>query len=394
MEINPEEGTIKYSKLIEQNAEDKEPSLILSQKTIDKLKPEKLVLEGIENNNYPSNAKVEQFGVDLSLKLKGKERKFGFKTLVGLCLAILMIVIGLIAGLFVMKLQNEDLELKLDSKHQVTEDLLHAKNMSQAQIDDLILQNKDQLNKYEVAVNHLKNAIDDKGLLFDAIKSKDVEKVKLFLGLGADVNARRPDPYNSYEATPLHYAARYCQIDIVKILLQQGADVNAVNSGGETPLHEATKKNATKIVDLLLQNGANVNAKDRYRFTPLYLAVRESNIIVAELLLKNGAKINATWNTPLHKAVLDNDADIAELLIQYGANINAFSLFNNTPLHLAATYHQLKIVQILLNNGARKDLKNRDGKTPEEVAIEMKSKNRDVAFDKKFDQIIELLKNN
>ena len=94
MEINPEEGAIKYSKLIEQNAEDKEPSLILSQKTIDKLKPEKLVLEGIENNNYPSNAKIEEFGVNLNLNFKGKLRMIGFKTLVGLSFIFLSIVAG------------------------------------------------------------------------------------------------------------------------------------------------------------------------------------------------------------------------------------------------------------------------------------------------------------
>ena len=73
MEVNAEEAVVKYSKLVEQNAmEEKEASLILSQKTIDKLKPEKLVLEGIENNSYPSNAKIQEFGVDLNFK--GQQR--------------------------------------------------------------------------------------------------------------------------------------------------------------------------------------------------------------------------------------------------------------------------------------------------------------------------------
>ena len=72
MEVNNENCVVKFSKLIEENgSKDHEPSLILPQKTIDKLKTENMVLEGIENKNYPSNAKIEEFGVDLNLNFKG-----------------------------------------------------------------------------------------------------------------------------------------------------------------------------------------------------------------------------------------------------------------------------------------------------------------------------------
>ena len=326
MEVNAEEGVVKYSKLIEQNAEqDKKASLILSQKTIDKLKPEKLDLEGIENNNYPSNAKFEEFGVDLNLNFKGKQRNIAFKTLVGLSLTFLLTVTGLITGLFLLSIENQSLEIqiknleaKLDSKHQLTEDLLHSQNLSQAQIDDLILQNKDQLNKYEVAVNHLKNAIDDKGLLHEAIKTGDVEKVKLFLRLGANVNnAYHYSNYNPskaivpkrYKETPLHFAAKLGQYEITQILLQHGADVNAAyrsdTFGGETPLHEAAGNGYTEMVELLIQNGADINASDIYGNTPLHLAANTGNSKTVEVLLKHGARKDlkdGKGSTPLEEA--------------------------------------------------------------------------------------------
>ena len=113
MEINAEEGVVKYSKLIEQKAkQDNEPSLIVSQKTINKLKPEELVLDGIENNDYPANTKMENSGVHHNSKIKGNQQKVGYKPLVGLGLVFLMIVTGLIAGLFTISKENQSLKLQ------------------------------------------------------------------------------------------------------------------------------------------------------------------------------------------------------------------------------------------------------------------------------------------
>ena len=342
MEVNAEEAVVKYSKLVEQNAmEEKEASLILSQKTIHKLKPEKLVLEGIENNNYPSNTKIENFGVDINLKFKGKQRKFGYKTLFGLSLAFLMIVTGLIAGLFVMdmkiqslKLQNKDLELKLEWKHQFAEDLSHAQNMSQAQIDDLILQNKDQVNKYDVAIKHLRNTIDVKGLIREAIIDDDVEKLELFLGLGGNVNAT---------FTFFHY-------------------FNVPHNG--TPLHFAAWAGHKEIAKILLLNGADINGRDD------------------------------SQNTPLHKAV-NSRAEMVSFLVQNGANVNAVNIHKDTPLIIAARNGCPEIVGILMKNGARKDLKDENGQTALEVAMEIRSEIKDNKFEyNKYNQVISELKNN
>ena len=162
----------------------------------------------------------------------------------------------------------------------------------------MILQNNDQTDKYELTVIHLKEAVDDKGLLHEAIRDGDVERVKLLLGFGADVNATWPYGYNSYNPyreIPIHYAAKLGQIEIVKILLQHGSDVNAVDSPGKTPLHAAAENGYLEIAKLLLQNGADVDARDNHHFTPFHDAISlDINATkIVDLLLQNGADVNA-----------------------------------------------------------------------------------------------------
>ena len=357
MEINPEEGAIKYSKLIEQNAEDKEPSLILSQKTIDKLKPEKLVLEGIENNNYPSNTKIEEFEVNLNLKFKGKQRKFGFKTLLGLSLAFLSIVAGLIAGLLFMHMKVQNLEMDLESRDQFAEDFFHVQNMSQSQISNFIKQNRYQINEYDIAVKHLKNAIDDKGLLSDAIKSRDIPLVKFFLEFGADVNAR--------------------------------------DQNGDSPIYHAVCLGYNKIAELLIQKGANVNEGHHYHMNQSLLlsATVKSDLKMAEILLQNGADPNAAdvlGQTPLLVGAqhAGTSPKVVELLLQHGANVDARNKYGNTPLHYAAQHGRIEVAKLLLEYGAKKNLKNQYGKTPSE-----EPRYRNTSEDD-YEQVIALLENN
>ena len=75
--------------------------------------------------------------------------------------------------------------------------------------------------------------------------------------------------------TPLHRAGN---LEVVKLLVAQGADVNAKNKDERTPLHEmlwrerGNASNTLEIVKFLVSNGADVNAQERYGYTPLHLA--------------------------------------------------------------------------------------------------------------------------
>src|SRR5215471_12239594 len=100
--------------------------------------------------------------------------------------------------------------------------------------------------------------------------------------------------------TSLHRAARRGDIVAVKLLLAEGADINARSSIDETPLFLALEHKAA--VELLLANGANANIKRSDGWTPLHWAALYGHKDVLELLLCNGAQVNALskdFRTPL-----------------------------------------------------------------------------------------------
>ena len=117
MEVNTQKGFAKYSKLVEDNPKkDTE-----AQETVDKQKPEKLVLAWVENNS-PPNAKEKQGNI-------------GLKTLVGLSFVFLMIFTGFVAGLIVMDMKIKKLEYQNENlEHQnenLVQNLKSCQNMSQ-----------------------------------------------------------------------------------------------------------------------------------------------------------------------------------------------------------------------------------------------------------------------
>ncbi|KAH6664496.1 hypothetical protein B0J14DRAFT_523182, partial [Halenospora varia] len=91
--------------------------------------------------------------------------------------------------------------------------------------------------------------------------------VKLLLDQGADVNLK-----DNYKRTPLHQASVNGHTKVVQLLLDQGADVNSKDSDGKTPLDLASASGHAEVVQLLLDQGADVNSKDSYGRMPLDLA--------------------------------------------------------------------------------------------------------------------------
>ena len=135
-----------------------------------------------------------------------------------------------------------------------------------------------------------------KGTLHKACDKGNIEAVKQHLADGADVNAT----HGYWTTTPLHCAAYGGYNEVVELLIENGADVNAkiVNAkienandvNGMTPLHEATFGGYKEIAELLIAKGADVNAKSRFDGTPLDEAVRMKCTEIADLLRKHGGK--------------------------------------------------------------------------------------------------------
>ena len=101
----------------------------------------------------------------------------------------------------------------------------------------------------------------------------------------------------------LHNASADGRIDIVRRLLDRGADVNERNKHLITPLAIASKQGNLAIARTLIKYGAEVNSRDKFGWTSLHRAAQEGHIEVVELLLDNGADIHATQRegaTALH----------------------------------------------------------------------------------------------
>lgn len=93
-------------------------------------------------------------------------------------------------------------------------------------------------------------------------------------------------------STPLHCAAWKGHAEVVVLLLEAGADVNAHSQNshwGTTPLHAAAHGNRTAVANLLIERGADMEAKDMNGATPLHHTKAHNARAVANLLLKHGA---------------------------------------------------------------------------------------------------------
>jgi ankyrin repeat protein len=113
-------------------------------------------------------------------------------------------------------------------------------------------------------------------------------------------------------------------VETARVLLKHGADVNprATTSPKNTALAEAAFRGNAEVVDLLAQHGASVDAQNDWHWTALHYAANKGHRKVCEVLLKHGAQINAqtpTGQTPLKLAKTGGHADLAAFLASRGA---------------------------------------------------------------------------
>ena len=110
--------------------------------------------------------------------------------------------------------------------------------------------------------------------------------VKLLLDRGADINAVSR---NGFSATPLQGAAAFKKVELATLLIERGANVNCRGEGGGTPLHEAAGNGQIEFAQLLLDHAANINAKDDKGKTPLTIALENKQTTMAKFLRSRNA---------------------------------------------------------------------------------------------------------
>lgn len=243
--------------------------------------------------------------------------------------------------------------------------------------------------------------------LLMAARQGALDGVRALVEAGADLDLTEPDG-----SSALVLAIVNSHQDVAVLLLEKGANPNVADSAGMAALYAALEMrsggrlinrpsrkptglvDSLELVQLILDRGGNPNARlktptlQRYHnggdaqltdgATPLMRAAKSMDVAAMRLLLDQRADPNLmtkNLTTPLMVAAgaagARNEADAREaisLCLEYGADVNAFNSTGQTALHIAVERSDA-VVRLLVERGAEMDLKDRDGRTPLDIAM-------------------------
>jgi ankyrin repeat protein len=207
-------------------------------------------------------------------------------------------------------------------------------------------------------------------LLEDRDENNILHPARLLLQHGAEVNRGDTDL-----KSPLFLALVWNWFKLSRILLDNGADVNAENNGKTlvNMLSDCSMYDYHDLlngVELLLEYDTELNRHEKNKQTPLHLAVGRHLFKLARILLEHGAHANAVnidGMTPLHLLLENRDGgglDLFWMLLDHGAPVNGRDKNNQTPLLLAMEWDRFNLARILLEHGADANVENNNRKTP------------------------------
>jgi ankyrin repeat protein len=180
------------------------------------------------------------------------------------------------------------------------------------------------------------------------------------------------DVRDTYNQTPLSWAAKQGHTAVVRLLLERGPELEVKNNHqGETPLSLAAKHGHEAVVHQLLDQGAKVESNGKNSSTPLSLAAWKGHEAVVRLLLEWDAKADskdASGNTPLSLAARNGYEAIVRLLVEQDAKVDSENIEGYTPLSLSVMYGYEPVVRLLLERDAKVDSKDTSGHTPLSLA--------------------------
>jgi ankyrin repeat protein len=210
----------------------------------------------------------------------------------------------------------------------------------------------------------------------------DLTTVRRLLDAGPDSAKMHVESRDPLGMTALHKATWGGHPEIVRLLLERGADVNAKDGGGQTPVGLAARWGRGDLVDILLSHGADASARDDWGYTLLHYAARYDHVDVMRALLARGFDVNvmAPSGTPLHSAAFMGRLNASRFLLDHGADLERRGSQQWTPLHVACTPGpkdgiNLDLVRLFLDRGANVSAQTVGGMTP----LVLASQNHDSA---------------
>jgi ankyrin repeat protein len=270
--------------------------------------------------------------------------------------------------------------------------------------------------------------------LINAVHTGDVETMRRILDVHPDlVNTgtylpRRDRPSDTFSMRLIHLAIAEAKIDVLRLLIERGADLDARNADGRLPLHDCFELDHDDYARILLDAGAvpDVCAAAVYGLygqlqqileldpgnandlasgnSPLGWSVYGQQPKSAAILFEYGAVADRppydsyAWGPASGVASID----VTRVLLEHGANPNWRDEAGNTPIHLAITSRMVldpaKFIQLLLDFGADASLRNREGRTPLDEALLQAGKNAETYFPvrpigpKRLEKTIEILR--
>ncbi|MDE6639000.1 MAG: ankyrin repeat domain-containing protein [Acetatifactor sp.] len=214
-----------------------------------------------------------------------------------------------------------------------------------------------------------------------AVKNNHYLMLEAMIQAGVDVNLTEDSPRVA-GTTLLHTACRYGYSEIVKLLIEAGADDTILNVKEESPAHTVlfhdyvtgSKKLTIEDRIALLRELKHVDVPGKCGRTPMMAAMDSGDYglehNLTPVFLEKGADVNHAdiiGDTPL---LLCGGMDLVKALVKAGADVNARNQDGNTPLHKALMRRSSEEAQYLIKKGADINVANEERVTPVQLAVE------------------------